>query len=119
MQSDMSESPRKVGFRQGLVLLLASVALSPMVFVLEGLIPSRENTTLDELPSLLVTVAIVGLAVAGVARIAYALIAERRRTRLGESSATTPLAHPPQTNLATEYRTDHARELRSTHETPE
>ena len=107
MRTDQIESPRWVGIRQGLVLIVASVALSPMLFVVEGLLPSRENTTLDELPSLLLTAAITGLALAGVARLAYAWLVHRQHgTTVAESkpqTAPSQLTDPTPTPARHDY----------------
>jgi hypothetical protein len=62
-------------------------------------LPSRENTRLDVLPWLAVSTALVGLALVGVSRIGYALLAKGDRARrqlpsASESSAA--LANPVQ-----------------------
>lgn len=67
--------------RFGLTLIGAAVTLVPALFMLEAVIPSRENSALDELPQLLTGMGITGLAVAGVLTVAYALLASRRHTR--------------------------------------
>jgi hypothetical protein len=72
------------GVRQGLKLVLVAVCLSPLVFLLEGLLPSRENTIIDELPQLALMIIQLGLALSGIARITYSMLTEPR-----------PLSRPP------------------------
>jgi len=76
------QDPPRTGFRQGLKLLLIAGCLTPLIFLFEGLLPSRENTRIDELPQIVLTVGLLGLALAGVARMAYALLVERRNAAL-------------------------------------
>jgi hypothetical protein len=78
VNDDEVESPRRTGIRQGLKLILAAGILSPLIFFLEGLLPSRENTILDELPYFALTATLVGLAVAGAAKVIFALLMESR-----------------------------------------
>jgi hypothetical protein len=72
------DSPRRIGIRQGLRFLVAAGVLTPLIFVFEGLFPSLENTRIDELPQIVLGLVLTGLVLAGVARIAYALLAESR-----------------------------------------
>ena len=83
------DSPRRAGFRQGLKWLLIAGRLTPLIFLFEGLLPSRENTRMDELPQIVLTVGLLGLALAGVARMTYTLLVERRH------SATLPTSDGP------------------------
>ena len=81
------------GIRQGLTLLLIAGCLTPLIFLVEGILPSRENSVLDDLPQLAVTVGIVGLALAGAGRMLYSALAASPRPRLatGRSRA---VRHP-------------------------
>ena len=63
-----------------------AAVLSPFISILGRLMPSRENSIVDELPAELLTLAVVGLAAVGVARVVFALVATRERTRLPEPS---------------------------------
>lgn len=75
--SDDHNSAARSRVRAGLELLVIAAALSPLLFVLEAVMPSRENTRLDELPQLLLSAGLMALATAGVARIAWAFVRER------------------------------------------
>jgi hypothetical protein len=79
------DSPRRTGFRQGLKLVLTAGCLTPLIFLLEGILPGRENTRIDELPQIVLFVGLVGLTLAGIARVAYAFLAESPHPKLTSS----------------------------------
>src|SRR5262245_11924375 len=94
------ESPRKKGVRTGLVMVGAAVVLSPFVSVLGMLIPSRENTIMDELPAMLLSIALVGLGIAGVGKIIYSALAEKRRqSQLGTRDEYNQIGYPRAENF--------------------
>lgn len=74
------DSPR-IALREGIALVVGVAVVSPFLFAVVEILPSRENTRLDELPALAVSTALVGLALVGVARIGYALLAKRAQAR--------------------------------------
>jgi len=76
------QTPPRTGVRQGLKLLLIAGCLTPLIFLLEGILPSHENTIIDEMPQLVLTVSLLGLALTGVARITYSLLTERRPSHI-------------------------------------
>lgn len=95
-------SERQKGIRQGVKLLLLCLVLLPLHFVVEGLLPSVENTNMDELPQFIVDALLWVILLAGFARISYALtfergavnkIEERQPGRLNGADA--PHALPP------------------------
>lgn len=94
------KSPRQKGYRQGFVLVLVALLgllSSPLVEVLlASLIPSVENTRLDELPLELFGVALVVLLAAGLARVLYA--------RLFESAEASPREEPARLSGRAEAR---------------
>lgn len=73
-------SPRRKGYRQGFLLVLLVALILPFYPLAEGLsdslIPSAENTRLDELPMELFGTALFVLFVAGLARLLYARLFE-------------------------------------------
>jgi len=71
-------------------MLAGAAVLSPFLFFLVDLVPSRENTSLDELPYMAFTTVLSALGVAGIARIGHALMTERKRPEL---SSPTSLDH--------------------------
>lgn len=75
------------GIREGVKLLLIAACLSPLVFLLERLLPSRENTIIDELPQLVFSVSLMGLALTGLARIIYSALTEPRSPALPTKEA--------------------------------
>ena len=91
------------GVRQGLKLLLIAGCLTPLIFLVERLLPSRDNTIIDEMPQLVLTIGLFGLALTGVARILYSLLTERKPSTLAapeqagllEGSARSLAASPP------------------------
>lgn len=78
-------SERQKGVRQGAKLLLCLVLL-PLHFVLEGLLPSVENTNLDELPQFVFDALLSVVMLAGLARILYAVTLERGAAKEFEES---------------------------------
>lgn len=70
-------SERQKGIRQGIKLLLLGVVLLPLHLVVEGLLPSVENTNMDELPHLIVDALLWVIVLAGLARILYAFAFNR------------------------------------------
>ena len=88
MSNPQDDSPRRSGIREGVVLITAAVVLSPVLFALSDLLPSRENTSWDELPSVLFSAVLVGMAVIGAVRIGYTLLTEAKRTPLGSHGET-------------------------------
>jgi hypothetical protein len=86
-------------------MLLIAGCLTPLIFLLEGILPSRENTRIDELPQIALFVGLVGLSLAGIARMAFALLVEKGRTQVAPSSrealsdgrdAMPPMSNTPQ-----------------------
>jgi hypothetical protein len=70
-------SERQKGIRQGIKLLLLCLVLLPLHMVTEGLLPSVENTNIDDLPHLLFDALLWVILLAGLARIFYALVFNR------------------------------------------
>lgn len=118
MLPDETESPRKAGVRTGLSMIVVSVILSPLITFVGALLPSRENTIVDELPAMALTAALIGLAIAGVARVGYALVAERRRSHLGASTTVDQLGRSRSERVEVEPIQDRPREIRSRFDTP-
>lgn len=85
MSDPMHDSPRRTGVRKGLKLVLIAGCSTPLMFLLEGILPGRENTRIDELPQIVLFVGLAGLTLAGIARVAYALLAESPHPRLTRS----------------------------------
>jgi len=113
------ESPRKTGVRTGLVMVGAAVVLSPLVSVLGMLLPSRENTIVDELPAMLLSIALVGIGVAGLAKVVYALVAEKRRqSQLGAGDEYSQLGYPRVDNFESHRVVDRKHTVRSAFDTP-
>lgn len=104
-------SPRQKGVRQGFKLLLLCLVLLPLHFVVEGLLPSVENTNMDELPQFIVDALLTSIMLGGLARMLYAVAFERGaagRTagrRPGELSAPARghALPPPQSIPVTEF----------------
>jgi hypothetical protein len=73
-------APRREGYRRGFMLAVAALLILPFYPLVENLlgalIPSVENSRLDELPLGLFTVALFVLFAAGVARMLYARLFE-------------------------------------------
>ena len=73
-------SPRRKGYRLGFVLVLVALLMLPFYPLVEGLldalIPSVENSRLDELPLELFVTALLVLFVGGLARMSYARLFE-------------------------------------------
>jgi hypothetical protein len=84
------KSPRRKGYGQGFVLVLAALLVLlfyPLIEVLlESLIPSVENTRLDELPLELFGAALLVLFAAGLARMLYARLFESAEASREESA---------------------------------
>ena len=118
MLPDESESPRKVGLRTGLLMIVSSVMLSPLITFVGALLPSRENTIVDELPAMALTWALVGIAIAGVARVGYALVAERGRSHLRAPTTFDQLGRSQRERLEVQQTEDRPREIRSGFDTP-
>ena len=76
----VGRSPRREGYRRGFILAVVALLILPFYPVVENLlgalIPSVENSRLDELPLGLFTVALFVLFAAGVARMLYARLFE-------------------------------------------
>jgi hypothetical protein len=70
-------SGRQKGIRQGVKLVILSVVLLPLYFIIETLLPSVENTNLDELPQLIFQALLSIILLSGIARIIYAFSFEQ------------------------------------------
>ena len=113
------KSSRKSGVRTGLAMIGAAVVLSPLVSVLGMLMPSRENTMMDELPAMLMSIALVGLGVAGAAKLVYSLVAEKRRpSQLPAPDEFDRLGYPRVDNFESHRIVDRSHSVRSTFDTP-
>lgn len=76
MFDDHSPSPpslRQQRIRSGLAWLAAAALLVPARMLLEGMVPSIENTVVDDVPTMLLVMASGVFAVAGVARLVQAM----------------------------------------------
>lgn len=89
-------APGKHGVRTGFIMIGAAIALSPLANLLGELMPSRENTIIDELPSTLLLMALAGIGLAGAAKVVHSLIAEHRKPRLEPPDLFDKLAAPRQ-----------------------
>ncbi|HEV2707855.1 MAG TPA: hypothetical protein VGV59_18190 [Pyrinomonadaceae bacterium] len=69
-------SARQRGIRQGAKLVLLCLVLLPLHLLAEGLLPSVENTNLDELPQLVLDALLWVILLSGFARILYAMVFE-------------------------------------------
>ena len=113
------ESPRKRGVRTGLVMVGVAIVLSPLVSVFGMLLPSRENTIVDELPAMLLSIALVALAITGMANVVYSLIAHRpRQPRVRPGDEINQLGYPRVDNFESHRIVDRAHKARSTFDTP-
>lgn len=88
MFDDGSPSPRQQRFRSGVAWLAAAALLVPARMLLDGMMPSVENTVIDEVPTMLLVIASGVFAVAGIARLVQAA-----RTPRG-------IAHDPQYEIS-------------------
>lgn len=76
MLDDDSSSPsslRQQRFRSGFAWLAAAAVLVPARMLLDGMMPSVENTVIDEVPTMLLVIASGVFAIAGVVRLVQAL----------------------------------------------
>lgn len=73
-------SPRERHVRGALAWFAAAALLIPARMLLDGLMPSVENTVVDEVPAMVLVVASGVFAVAGVVRLVQALRAPRMRS---------------------------------------
>ena len=99
-------------------MIVSSVILSPLITFVGALLPSRENTIIDELPAMALTWALIGLAIAGVARVGYALVAERGRSHLRVPTTFDQLGRSQRERLEVAQTEDRPREIRSGFDTP-
>lgn len=83
-------SPRRRGYRHGFKLVLVALLLTPfyplVAQLLEALIPSVENTRLDELPLELFVTALFVTFVGGLLRVLYARVFESAELEGGEEA---------------------------------
>ncbi len=118
MYREQSEYPRGRGVRDGLKMLAGAVLLVPLLFLLEGLVPSIENSTVDELPRTLVALAAGILALAGIVRIAYAVVVHPPEHRLRDSESLGQLDAPRPRDMRAAPSVDTPVRVRRAFDTP-
>lgn len=121
MEATVSDTrTTRPGVRQGLKLLLIAGCLTPLIFLFEGLLPSRENTIIDEMPQIVLTIGLFGLALTGMARIVYSLLTERKQSPLAAPEGPELVDGPVKTFTAGPQRpkTPLPNPITSSHNTP-
>ena len=115
---DHEESPRKSGARAGLVMIAAAIVASPLVSLLGRLLPSRENTIIDELPAMLLSWALLAIGASGAVKVVFSLLSERRKSQLRASSRYEQLNPPGRHNVEMNRIVDRSTQRRSAFNTP-
>jgi DNA-binding helix-hairpin-helix protein with protein kinase domain len=115
---DSEGTSGKRGVRTGIAMIVMAIVASPLVSMLGRLLPSRENTIIDELPAMVLSWALLGIGVAGAVKVVFSVLAARRRSQLRASSRYEQLNQPGRHNVEVNRVVDRSTQRRSTFDTP-